>query len=95
MNSNSNWKFILFGILPDWVVDALDLQFIEVEPMDYVGNLVKFLIKERREKKGQIKYNDFLELLLDTMEEKKMDVKEDEIIGLTIIFFFAGMVCHY
>lgn len=89
-NFNQNWKFVLFSVLPESIIKAFDLQFLDVEPMDYVGNLVKFLIKERKEKK-ETKYNDFLELFLSTIEEKKIDVKDEEIIGLTILFFFAGM----
>ena len=87
---NSNWKFLLFTILPTKVLEILDIQLLNVESLEYVGNLCEFLVKQRRENKDT-KYNDFLDLLIESIDEKKLNVSQDAINAYVLLFFFAGL----
>ena len=58
--------------------------------MEYLADLTRSLIKQRNENKDQ-EYNDFLDLLLTTIREKDVNVPDDEIVGLCILFYFAGL----
>lgn len=79
----------MLSLLPLKVVEALNIEFSEIKSMDYVASLVRHLIKERE--KGGENYNDFLSMYLDTIREKNLPINENEIIGVCIIFFFAGL----
>ena len=79
---------MLLSLLPLKIVKALDIQFLDVKSMDYVASLVRHLIKERE--KGGENYNDFLSMYLDSLREKNLEINENEIIGLCVLFFFAG-----
>lgn len=84
------WKMLLFNILPRWLISATDIQILNQESVNYMGDLIKSLVKQRRENK-EIRYNDFLDMIVHRIDENNLDVTEDEIIAHCIIFFFAGI----
>ena len=81
---------MLFNILPRGVVNALDLQILDVQSVDYMGDLIIALVKQRRENKQQ-QWNDFLEMIVNRIDENQLNVTNDEIIAHCVIFFFAGI----
>nr|WPM94889.1 cytochrome p450 4725A2 [Polyphagotarsonemus latus] len=83
-------KMSLFAILPTSVIDLLRLSVLDIEAVDYLANLCKLIIKQREENKEK-KFNDFLDDLLTTINEKNLNVPMNEIIAHCFIFFFAGM----
>lgn len=76
--------------MPDWLFKWIDFQLVDSEAMEYLANLTRSLIKQRNENKDQ-NYNDFLDLLLTAIREKNMEISENEVIGICVIFFFAGL----
>ncbi|KAK4336810.1 hypothetical protein RND71_043689 [Anisodus tanguticus] len=83
-------KMALFAILPTSVIDLLRLSVLDIEAVDYLANLCKSIIKQRRENKNE-KFNDFLDELITSIDEKNLEVPLNEIIAHCFIFFFAGM----
>ena len=55
-----------------------------------IASLTRGLIKQRRENEGE-NYNDFLELFINILKEKNLDVKEEEIIGNSVSFCFQNV----
>lgn len=73
---------------PKFLIDFFDFQFVDVEALEYIASLTRAIIKQRTKSGGN--YGDFLDLMLDSIREKKLDVKEEEIIGSCLVFIFAG-----
>lgn len=73
------WRMALFNIMPRWVIQPLDLQILDSNSVDYISNLIKTLIKQRRENKTR--YYDFLDLLVNRIDENNLDVTEEEIVS--------------
>ena len=84
------WKMMLFNILPRGLINALDLQILDERSVDYMGDLIMALVKQRRENK-ELRFNDFLDMLVHRIDENNLNVTNDEIISHCIIFFFAGI----
>lgn len=82
------WKMILFNILPAKVIETFDLQILSADSVDYMGELIRTLTKQRRQN-PDIRYNDFLDLIVHRIDENNLNVTEEQIIAHCIIFFFA------
>nr|WPM94888.1 cytochrome p450 4725A1 [Polyphagotarsonemus latus] len=83
-------KMAVFAMLPTKVIDLLKLSVLDTEAVDYIDNLCRSIIKQRKENKDK-RFNDFLDEILSSIEEKNLDVPLKEIIAHCFIFFFAGM----
>lgn len=69
----------------------LNIQFLDAKSLDYIGDVTKALAKQRRENKEQ-QWNDFLDLLIHTVDEKELkNVTQDQIAAYCILFFFAAL----
>lgn len=75
---------MLFNILPRGLVNALDLQILDVRSVDYMGDLIMALVKQRREDKRQ-QWNDFLEMIVTRIDENQLNVTNDEIISHCVV----------
>lgn len=78
------WKMAIFSILPTFVMELFNIQIIDQVSVDYMGDLVKTLVKQRRENKD-VKYNDFLDLLVNRIDENNLNVTMDEIVSHCIV----------
>lgn len=76
-------------ILPTPVSKFLQLQVFNFKPIQILGDYFKRLIKER--KKTGIKYNDLTEVLENSVNENKVILSEDEVIGNILLSYFAGV----
>ena len=79
---------IALSVLPESVINYFDISFFDKEATEYIANTTRVLMKQRSE--GKEEYNDFIDMLMTSIREKNLDVSESEIIGNTILFFFAG-----
>ena len=81
MDFDDRFLSFVMNLMPPALVNfiAKNYDFVDTASMDYLANLTRYLIKQRKENSGQ--YNDFLGLLINLIEEKNLDVPEDEIIG--------------
>lgn len=100
----SRFMIFLFIVLPKSVQKYIELTFLQKEATVYFSKLALKLIEERKQNKDKsIVYNDFIELLLKSEAEGKVesDTREDghinkkltleEIVGQCFIFFVAGI----
>ena len=78
-------KTILIILLPAKLVKYFEIQFFDLDAMEYVADVTRKLIRQRNENPDE-NYNDFLGLLMRTIREKNLNVKEEEIIGNYIVF---------
>lgn len=69
----------MLTILPVKISNLLGLCLFDIKPLDKLGDYFKTLIRERR--KSGIKYNDLLETLCDAVDNGKVKLTENEIIG--------------
>lgn len=76
------WHILLLNILPKFLWKVFHLNIIDVEPLDKLGNLFKKIIKDRD---PNAKFNDLVELLRGQIQEGKLDMTEDEIIGNCLV----------
>lgn len=76
------WQILLLNILPKFLWKVFNLNIIDVEPLDKLGNLFKKIIRERD---PNAKFNDLVELLRGQIQEGKLDMTEDEIIGNCLV----------
>ena len=79
---------IVLSILPESVINYFDISFFDKEATEYIANTTRALMKQRSESKEE--YGDFMDMLMTSIREKNLEVPENEIIGNTILFFFAG-----
>jgi cytochrome P450 len=77
---------LLVQILPKFVGDRLGDRVFDSQACDYFFRLTSKIVKERREN-PDVKYKDFIELLLESSNE----MSEQDIITQCLLFFFAGM----
>lgn len=82
------WRMAIFNLLPRYLIEKTGFQILEDSSIDYINDLVKVLVNQRRKNKD-VKYNDFLELLIDKIDANNLDVTEKEIVAFCSIFFFA------
>lgn len=83
------FQSLLMTILPKKVSNALSLNAFVNEPINELGDYFKKMIRERR--KNGIKYNDLSELLQDAVDDNKVKMNEDQVIGNILLAFFAGI----
>ena len=83
-------QFLLMNFLPLSVSKFLNLNIIDVTPSNKLGELFKRMINDR--KKSGLKFNDMAEQMQQQVEEKNLDLTEDEVIGNIVLMFFAGTV---
>lgn len=79
---------LLLAVLPSSVSRFLKIQQFEWEPINKLGSYFKKMIKERR--KSGIKFNDLSEMIMDAIDEKRVQMTEDEVIGNILLSYFAG-----
>lgn len=81
VNFDDRFLSFVMNLLPPALVNFIGrfYTFVDSEAMNYLADTTRYLIKQRKENSGQ--FNDFLDLLLDTMKEKNLELPEDEIIG--------------
>ena len=91
VNIDPTFFNIALSILPESIMNYFDISFFDKEATEYIANTTRALMKQRNE--GKEEYGDFLDMLMTSIREKKLDVPENEIIGNTILFFFAGKDC--
>ena len=70
---------VLLSLLPESLINYFDIQFFDKEATEYIANTTRVLMKQRKENKEN--YNDFLDMLMTSIQEKQLNVSEDEIIG--------------
>ena len=81
---------IFFSLLPAKVIQYFDIQFLDAKSMEYLANVTRVLIKQRSETmNNNAQYNDFLDLLINTIREKGLNVPEEEIIGNCVVCEFT------
>ena len=79
---------LIATVAPKFLIDYFDFQFTNVEALEYIADMTRCLIKQRTECSS--KYDDFLGLMIDSIQEKQLAVGEEEIIGSCLVFIFAG-----
>ena len=79
----------LCTILPKSFSRWFKLQPFNLNPINALGSYFKKLIRERQ--KSGIKYNDLSEVLQNAVNDKKVKMTEDEVIGNILLAFFAGV----
>ena len=85
------FRNLFFSLLPKFLIDYFEIQFVDSQAMEYMADMTRYLIKKREADGTEGSYHDFLDLLVTTFKDKHQDVPEEEIIGICIIFFFAGL----
>nr|WPM94890.1 cytochrome p450 4725A3 [Polyphagotarsonemus latus] len=83
-------KIALFAVLPAYLTNLFNIRILDNDAVDYLENLTKNIVENRKENKEK-KFNDFLDDLLTTINEKNLNVSMSEIIAHCFIFFFAGL----
>lgn len=78
---------ILATVLPKGLAKILRLSIFDLKPMNNLGHHFKKMLKKRRE--NGIKYNDLSELLQDAVDENKIKLSEDGVIGNILLAFFG------
>lgn len=84
-NFQDRWINIVFSLLPAKMVEYFDFQFIDVKAMEYLANVTRAIIKQRTEGENRESYNDFIDLLINTIREKNLKVSDDEIISNCVV----------
>lgn len=85
---NLSLSFIINSILlPRAVTDWLKFNIFNVEPLDKLGDLFKKMIRERD---PNLRYNDLVEMLQDSINKNKVQMSEDEMVANSLLTFFAG-----
>lgn len=79
---------ILCTIIPKSWAKFLGLQPFQAKPVNDLGHFFKKLLKER--KATGIKYNDLSEVLVNAVDENKLEMSEDAVIGNILLAFLAG-----
>lgn len=82
-------QMTLMFILPRSISIKLGLNHIKIAPLIDLGDHFKKVLKERRA--SGIKYNDLSEVLQDAVDDEKVKLTEDEVIGNILLAFFGGM----
>ena len=77
----------LAKILPKKIVNLLQLNAFDAVPMNKLGDYFKIILKQR--KQGKINYNDLSDVIQTAVEENKVSLTEDEVIG-NILLAFLG-----
>lgn len=87
VNFDDRFLSFVMNLMPPALVNfiAKHYTFVDAEAMNYLADTTRALIKQRREHSGH--YNDFLDLLLNAIKEKNVDVPEDEIVGNCMVGF--------
>jgi len=88
--------------LPAFICEFFHLSIFNANSMDYFSKLTLRLIEERKKNKD-IKYNDFVELLIKSQVDGEVvkqqeedghinrELSTEEIVGQCVVFFLAGM----
>ena len=77
----------LAKILPKKIVNLLQLNAFDVVPMNKMGDYFKILLKQR--KQDGVNYNDLSDVIQTAVEENKVSLTEDEVIGNILLAFFG------
>lgn len=87
------WKFFVHLLMPFKVMELLKFGVLNTEHLNYLVNLVKAMITQKREekKKGIRKrpYKDFLDLFLEAADDNK-EFTENQVISNSFLIFLAG-----
>lgn len=78
---------VLMSFIPKFFWKWLNLNIFYRDPFDKVGDTFKKLIQQRD---PNLRYNDFIELFVDQIQEGKLKATLDDAIGNAMISFFAG-----
>ena len=73
------FNLALCTILPDSFVKYFQIQPFKIKPINNLATYFKKMINER--KKSGIKYNDLSEVLQDAVDENRVKMTENEVIG--------------
>lgn len=91
------FAFLLGSLLPGFVMRTLKVSFFNDQAAHYFARRAEQLI-ERRKEQPDVKYDDFLQMLLEVEQEEgdqssseKNKLDREEVIGQCLMFFFAGM----
>ena len=79
----------LCTVLPKQVTKFFRIQPFKIKPINSLGKYFERMIDER--KKSGIKYNDLLEALQNAVEEDRVKMSKDAVIGNCLLSFFAGV----
>lgn len=78
---------ILCTIIPKSWAKFFELQPFKSKPVDDLGNFFKKMLKER----SGIKYGDLSEVLQNAVNDDKLVMSEDAVIGNILLAFLAGV----
>lgn len=87
----NKYRVLLRLILPTFILRLTGMTLTFPRSNEYVTNICKEILKQRKETIGQqTEYNDLLQLLMDTNKESKEGFSDAKIIANAILFFIAG-----
>ena len=79
-------QILLLNFVPQFLWGLLNI--FDIEPLEKLGDLFKRMVRERD---PSLRYNDLTELLQDQIKAGKLTgMSEDDVIGNSIMCFFAG-----
>ena len=91
LNFSNNFLFSLLFLLPQKLFELLNVQLLDEKSLDYISSVTKALVKQRKAN-SELRYNDFLDLLIHTVDEKDLkNVTQDQIAAYCILFFFGAL----
>ena len=74
-------NILLISLVPKFIWQFFNLNIVDIEPLDKLGNLFKKLVRERDPK---ARFNDLVELL--QIRDGKLKMSEDEVIGNCLVW---------
>jgi hypothetical protein len=89
-NTNSQLGSIILNIILSLLPAKVIKHLADKQSFEWMANTTRSLIKQRKENSDE-NYNDFLELLINTMKEKNIDLKEEEIIGNSFSTYYLNI----
>lgn len=98
----SMWKIIPFLLMPKWLMEKLDIHFLDDSALTYLRQLGEHLLSERRKIRRDVSsesssrtYHDFMQLMLEASSDEepvngKKTLTDEEIVANAITIFVAG-----
>lgn len=92
VNFDDRLTSIIMGIVPPALFDLISKHYklMDEDSLNYLANTIRYLVKQRKENRGQ--FNDFLDMHLNAIEEKNVDLPEDELIGNCLVGHFDSFL---
>lgn len=87
-------KLLLFAALPDWMKNKLNFSTIKSKPLEFLAQLSKAILDQRREAGEGSRHVDLLQLMMDAESKSENGPRDmltdEEIIANIIIVLIAG-----